>query len=233
MNACADGSEAVEPAPAGPADGLRCSLRIPAPGMQTEGRGIPDAETARLCVCDPENRWGNKRTPFRNEARLSAGGTCHLRAKRKCAAESGAVRMGKRRLFCLTAKKARGFPGCMAEDIPNFMDTTQKRTGVLCVFAVAPPHGERGLKYVVGRRRPVVVRCSPSRGAGIEIMTQTWFTFCISGCSPSRGAGIVISESGPHWSENRSRFPRGERGLKWELVQHQPHMSGPHPSRGA
>ena len=86
------------------------------------------------------------------------------------------------------------------------------------VLQVAPPRGERGLKFSLlwgGIAAPC--RRSPSWGAWIEICRFLLSFYKIERRSPSWGAWIEIHDAREIACDNRVAPPRGERGLKYIL----------------
>ena len=83
---------------------------------------------------------------------------------------------------------------------------------------VAPPRGERGLKCRPARSCPQAIRRSPSWGAWIEIACLARLNVAVIGRSPSWGAWIEMVTC---WSKPAGYTvapPRGERGLKFGVI---------------
>ena len=79
---------------------------------------------------------------------------------------------------------------------------------------VAPPRGERGLKYRGVCFPPAPLRRSPSWGAWIEMLKSATISPTSGRRSPSWGAWIEIIRLQNHIPPRAVAPPRGERGLK-------------------
>ena len=82
-------------------------------------------------------------------------------------------------------------------------------------FPVAPPRGERGLKYIMYRRPAITVPVAPPRGErGLKFEDNNRKYADAFSRSPSWGAWIEILVSGSYLDFLPVAPPRGERGLK-------------------
>ena len=123
-------------------------------------------------------------------------------------------------------------------------------------LSVAPPRGERGLKFSFGAALPPLARRSPSWGAWIEIVCVGVYGCVINCRSPSWGAWIEISYGyiiqqilycrSPSWGawiemltvtvprrKSAVAPPRGERGLKYQIFDCRSHADGSLPLVGS
>ena len=95
------------------------------------------------------------------------------------------------------------------------------------------PHGERGLKYLVGAPYVMKPQALPTRGAWIEIQFRGRGPRRRVPSLPTRRAWIEIGTSMRMAYSLRSRSPHGERGLKLLLVCHRRKKARSLPTRGA
>ena len=103
-----------------------------------------------------------------------------------------------------------------------------------CECKVAPPHGERGLKSVGFAATLLLGESLPPWGAWIEIQTP-WAMALPSRCrSPCGECGLKLGQVRQCHARVESRFPRGERGLKYEASSEVAWRCGrsPHGERG-
>ena len=100
-------------------------------------------------------------------------------------------------------------------------------------LSVAPPRGERGLKFSFGAALPPLARRSPSWGAWIEIVCVGVYGCVINCRSPSWGAWIEISYEPLILRRANVAPPRGERGLKSTAAARKASRKSRSPSWGA
>ena len=98
--------------------------------------------------------------------------------------------------------------------------------------AVAPPRGERGLKYAAWGLSARTYRRSPSWGAWIEIPVLPAACCSTRSRSPSWGAWIEIAVQWRTLVDKKVAPPRGERGLKFRVAALAAKVSSVAPPRG-
>ena len=85
---------------------------------------------------------------------------------------------------------------------------------------VAPPRGERGLKYyTLFVLKPKLPCRSPSWGAWIEMIVRPYLKRPAQVAPPRGERGLKYFKAGTIHVEQQVAPPRGERGLKFEFVK--------------
>ena len=96
-----------------------------------------------------------------------------------------------------------------------------------------PPHGGRGLKYIVVGADRIATVSPPARGAWIEIIAADIVRSHSAVSPPARGAWIEILWLRNCQNSRTGRPPHGGRGLKYALPEvWRKDMASP-PARGA
>ena len=86
---------------------------------------------------------------------------------------------------------------------------------------VAPPRGERGLKFICGKGYAyALLRRSPSWGAWIEITFAARISIILPVAPPRGERGLKCLYRARAYSGQNVAPPRGERGLKFQVHAH-------------